>query len=48
MTNSQQAIKSRTNNARNVERGMNQGVVRPSAKLATTANSRTISQKCVG
>ena len=35
-------------NARNAERGMNQGVVRPSAKHATTARSRTISRKRVG
>ena len=33
--------------AQNAERSMNQEAVRRSAKHATTAKSRTISQKCV-
>ena len=36
------------NNVKECPKCMNQDVVRPSAKHATTAKSRTISQKCVG
>ena len=48
MAKFQPASTTKPKNVRNTERGMNQGVVRPSAKHATTARSRTISQKCVG
>ena len=48
MTKFQPASTTKPKNARNAERSMNQEVVRPSAKYATTAKSRTISQKCVG
>ena len=48
MAKFQPASTTKPKNVRNAERGMNQGVVRPSAKHATTARSRTISQKCVG
>ena len=48
MAKFQPASTTKPKNARNAERSMNQEVVRPSAKHATTARSRTISQKSVG
>ena len=47
MSKFQPALTTKPKNVRNAERGMNQGVVRPSAKHASTARSRTFSQKCV-
>ena len=48
MAKFQPASTTKPKNARNAERGMNQGGVRPSAKRATTSRSRITLEKCVG